>query len=388
MVAEELGLTGLSTDQDRWEAVVRRDRSADGAFYYAVTTTGIYCRPGCPSRLPRHENVRFFDRREEAELAGYRPCRRCRPDVPGAPPPLDRGAEAIVHACRRLEQAERPPTLDDLAKAAGLSPRQFHRRFRELVGVTPKHYAARQQARRFRENLSSARSITEAIHAADFGSTSRAYESSGRRLGMTPSAYRQGGAGLTIRYGIAPCHLGWVVVGHTDRGVCTIQFGDDPSELPGLVRESFPLARVEARPDFSALVQEVLSFIDAPKDGFALPLDIYGTAFQERVWQALHRIPPGATASYADVARHIGRPEAARAVARACAANRLAVAIPCHRVVRTDGGLGGYRWGVQRKQALLNREGEGVSAWREGVSHQRRSVGRCKEQAKRGGSVG
>lgn len=345
------------TDEDRrWNVVVRRDRSAANDFLYAVRTTGVYCRPGCTSRLPRRENVEFFDRCADAERAGYRPCKRCRPDDMS---PDERLAEIVVRACRRIEAAEKAPTLGQLAAEAGFSPWHFQRVFRERVGLTPKQYARSQQLGRLRHNLRTERSVTEAAYASGFGSSSRAHEGARERLAMTPSAYRKGSAGMTIRYGVAACDLGRVGVAVTEHGICAIELGDDAESVVERLRTSFPKARLEeAGAEFADLLERVVTLIETPASGIELPLDIRGTAFQERVWEALRRIPPGATASYAEIARRIGHPRAVRAVAGACAANRLAVAVPCHRAVRSDGGLGGYRWDAARKRALLLREAE------------------------------
>ncbi|MFZ5558559.1 MAG: bifunctional DNA-binding transcriptional regulator/O6-methylguanine-DNA methyltransferase Ada [Pseudomonadota bacterium] len=344
----------ITDEESRWNALVQRDRAAEGAFYYAVRTTGVFCRPGCSSRLPRRENVVFFYTCKEAELAGYRPCKRCKP---GATSPRERLVERIVQACRSIEQAETPPILDKLAAEAGLSPWYFHRLFKEIVGVTPKQYATTQQTQRFRDSLKTERTVTAAIYDAGFSSSSRAYDNARDRLSMAPSAYRNGAVGLTIRYGVARCFLGWIIVAATDRGICAIEFGDDPGTLTARVQESFPKAYLEEDgPDFSAVIERIIAFIEAPERGIDLPLDIQGTAFQERVWHALRQVPPGSTVSYADIAHRIGSPEAVRAVAQACSANKLAVAVPCHRVVRSDGKLSGYRWGVERKRVLLLRE--------------------------------
>ncbi len=344
----------FTDDERRWNAVVKRDRAAEGTFYYAVRTTGVFCRPGCSSRLPIRVNVEFFDTCREAELAGYRPCKRCKPGVSS---PHERLEEAIVQACRRIEQAEETPKLEELAEEAGLSPWHFHRLFNKIVGVTPKQYAATRRAQRFRDSLKTSLSVTDAIYESGFGSNSRAYEKAGDRLAMPPSIYRKGAAGLTIRYGVAPCFLGWVIVATTDRGICAIELGDDPKVLPAKVQRSFPNALLEeAGPDFSDLIQKIIGFIEAPGKGIELPLDILGTAFQQRVWHALREVPSGVTVSYTQIADRIGSPGAVRAVSRACAANKLAVAVPCHRVVRSDGSLSGYRWGIERKRTLLLRE--------------------------------
>lgn len=345
----------FSADDDRWQAVVRRDRAAAGDFLYGVRTTGVFCRPGCASRLPRRENVEFFDSCAAAAQAGYRPCRRCRPDDVS---PDERLAEIVVRACRRIETAEKAPTLAELALEAGLSPWHFQRIFRERVGLTPKHYARSHQLGRLREGLRTERSVTEATYAAGFGSSSRVHERARERLAMTPSAYRKGAAGMTIRYGVAACDLGRVGMAVTEQGICAIELGDETEAVVERLRASFPKARLEeAGAEFADLLERVVALVEAPASPVELPLDIRGTAFQERVWEALRRIPPGTTATYAEIARRIGHPRAQRAVAGACAANRLAVAVPCHRAVRSDGGAGGYRWGVARKRALLGREG-------------------------------
>ncbi len=344
----------FATDESRWKAVVARDPAAEGKFFYAVKTTGVFCRPGCSSRRPNRNNVAFFNMQADAERAGYRPCKRCQP---GAASLRARQADIIAGACHRLEQAEAAPTLAELAAATGLSPWHFHRLFKQIVGVTPKKYAATHRLQRFRGRLKANHSVAAAVYDAGFGSSSRAYENTGGRLGMTPSAYRKGAVGLTIRYTLARCFLGWIVVAITERGICAIEFGDDPKALRAQLQDHFPKATLEqADADFSTLVNAVTAFIETPAKGLDLPLDIQGTAFQQRVWHALREIPLGVTASYAEIARRIGKPGAVRAVARACAANKLAVVIPCHRVVRGNGALSGYRWGVERKRALLQRE--------------------------------
>jgi AraC family transcriptional regulator of adaptative response/methylated-DNA-[protein]-cysteine methyltransferase len=347
----------FSSDADRWRAVTCRDRSADGAFFYSVKTTGVYCRPSCGARLPRRENVRFHSNREEAERAGFRPCKRCRPDEPA--PDLRRVA-AVEKACRLIEAAGETPSLDELAEAAGMSRFHFHRVFKSITGVTPKAYAASHRARRVREALARSATVTEAIYSAGFNSSGRFYATSSQALGMLPTKFRSGAVGESIRFAIGECSLGSILVAATQKGICAVQLGDDPALLIKELQDRFPKATLRgADADFERWVAEVIGLVEAPAGGLGLPLDVRGSAFQHRVWQALRGIPPGSTATYAEIARRIGAPSAVRAVASACAANPAAVAIPCHRVVRTDGSLSGYRWGVERKRALLERESKG-----------------------------
>lgn len=296
----------------------------------------------------------FFPTVREAFESGFRPCRRCRPDAgPGIVPHL----AAIVSACRRIDGAEEPIPLAALASSAGMSPYHFHRVFRRIVGVTPKAYAGECRARRLREELGRGVPVTRAMYDAGFGSASRLYDSAGDLLGMAPSRYKGGAAGVPIRYGLAKCSLGWLLAAATDRGICAIALGDSPGPLVGRLRESFPRADVrEGDRTFAGWLARVAALVESPGSAPGLPLDIRGTAFQRRVWDALRAIPAGETASYAEIASRVGKPGAARAVAGACAANLLAVAVPCHRVVRKDGEPGGYRWGVKRKRALLQRE--------------------------------
>ena len=341
-------------DDARWNAVVRRDRAADGAFYYSVRTTGVYCRPSCGSRPARRENVRFHANRVEAERAGFRPCKRCRPHDAALD---ERRASAVARACRLIEASEEPPGLDALAESAGMSRFHFHRVFKAITGVTPKAYADAQRAQKVRDGLSRAVTVTEAIYGAGFHSNGRFYAHSSNLLGMTPTAVRAGGDGTSIRVAIGRSWLGLVLVAATERGVCTIMLGDDPDVLLHELRERFPNAqRIDGDPEFERLVARVITCVEKPSSAADLPLDIRGTAFQRRVWEALRAIPVGSTATYTEIAQRIGHPTAVRAVAHACASNPVAVAIPCHRAVRTDGSLAGYRWGIERKARLLGRE--------------------------------
>lgn len=338
----------------RWASVVARDRTVDGTFWYSVATTGVYCRPSCPSRAANPRNVRFFDRIADAEAAGFRPCKRCKPDRSS---PDAQNAAMVSRICRLIEEAAEPPPLSELARAAGLSPSHFHRVFKAVTGVTPKVFAAARRADKVRDKLGRSATVTQAIYDAGFNSNGRFYEESEGLLGMTPTEYRAGGANAEIRFAVGECSLGSILVASSEKGVCAIQFGDDPDALVRDLQDRFPAARlIGADGEFERLVATVVGFVEQPARGLDLPLDVRGTAFQQRVWQALREIPAGSTASYLEIAEGIGAPKAARAVARACAANGIALAIPCHRVVRTDGALSGYRWGVERKRALLDRE--------------------------------
>jgi AraC family transcriptional regulator of adaptative response/methylated-DNA-[protein]-cysteine methyltransferase len=341
-------------DEERWQAVKRRDSALDGKFVFAVRTTGVFCRPSCASRPAKRENVTFFLTGAEAEKAGYRACKRCRPDKLGAPDPQ---VQAVKRACERIETAEEAPKLAELAASAGLSPYHFHRVFKAITGVTPKAYAAETRARRAADKLRTAETVTEAIYDAGFNSSSRFYENTDARLGMTPGAVRRGGAGAVIRFAVGEASLGAVLVAATDKGVCAITLGDDPDVLVRDLQDRFPRAEFKGGDaEFERMVAEVVGLVEAPGQRLDLPLDIRGTAFQQKVWAALQAIPPGKTATYTEIARAIGQPTAVRAVAQACGANPLAVAIPCHRVVRSDGDISGYRWGVERKRKLIDRE--------------------------------
>jgi AraC family transcriptional regulator of adaptative response/methylated-DNA-[protein]-cysteine methyltransferase len=344
------------TEQDpRWRAVVARDRGADGKFVYGVLSTGVYCRPSCPSRQAKPENVRFHLTSEAAEQAGFRPCKRCKPNRAG---PVEEHTAMVEEACRFIEAADEIPSLNELAHRSGMSPFHFHRVFKTITGVTPKGYANAHRAQRVRRELAKPETtVTSAIYDAGFNSNGRFYATSSAVLGMNPTEYRAGGANTEIRFAVGECSLGSVLVATSERGVCAILLGDDPDALVRDLQDRFPQARlIGGDAEFEELVAKVVGFVEAPRQGLDLPLDIAGTAFQQRVWQALRKIPAGETASYADVARRIGSPKSVRAVAQACGANAIAVAIPCHRVVRNDGALSGYRWGVERKRALLEKE--------------------------------
>ncbi|OPB02200.1 bifunctional DNA-binding transcriptional regulator/O6-methylguanine-DNA methyltransferase Ada [Pseudomonas fluorescens] len=338
----------------RWAAIIARDAKADTLFVYGVKTTGVYCRPSSASRLPRPQNIEFFDTPEQAEAAGYRPSKRAAGDQTQL---AAHHAHLVATACRYIEQAETPPSLDEVARLAGLSAFHFHRVFKAITGLTPKGYASALRARKIRDGLLNEHSVTDALYDAGFNSNSRFYESADQLLGMTPTDYRAGGTNSEIRFAVGQCSLGAILVAQSQRGVCAILLGDDPDKLVRDLQDQFAQAQlVGADRHFEQLIAQVVGFIEAPALGLDLPLDLRGTAFQERVWRALRDIPLGSTASYAQIAERIGAPKSFRAVAQACGANCLAVAIPCHRVVRSDGELSGYRWGVARKRQLLERE--------------------------------
>jgi AraC family transcriptional regulator of adaptative response/methylated-DNA-[protein]-cysteine methyltransferase len=348
----------FTTDAQRWNAVTARDSAADGHFYYSVKTTGVYCRPSCPSRPALRKNVRFHASCAEAEAAGFRACKRCKPDTAGL---AAEHAAAVAAACRTIElavqSAEDVPDLDTLARAAGMSRFHFHRVFKAATGVTPKAYATAQRARQLRERLPGSDSVTTAMYDAGFNSNARFYAQADKALGMPPARFRTGGANTTIRFAVGECSLGSILVAATDHGVCAIALGDDPETLLRELQDRFAKAQlIGGDAAFEAWVAKVVGLVEAPRIGLDLPLDVRGTAFQQRVWQALRAIPAGATLSYSALAARIGAPKAVRAVASTCAANTLAVAIPCHRILRNDGSISGYRWGVERKRALLERE--------------------------------
>ena len=351
---QQLNSTPFSTDDARWAAVSRRDRIADGQFYYSVATTGIYCRPACAARLALRVNVRFHLTCAAAEQAGFRACKRCRPNGVGL---AAERAAAVALTCRLIESAEDIPSLETLAAAAGMSSFHFHRIFKSFTGITPRAYADAHRTQQVRATLRRSNTVTQAIYDAGFNSSGRFYATSAATLGMTPENFRCGGSGASIRFAIGECSLGSILVAATATGICAILLGDDPACLLRELEESFPKAQlIGADKDFEQWVAQVVGMVEVPEIGLALPLDLRGTAFQQRVWQALREIPAGATASYTEIAKHIGAPKAVRAVASACASNTIAVAIPCHRVMRHDGTLSGYRWGIERKRVLLERE--------------------------------
>lgn len=336
----------------RWAAVRARDPAADGQFFYSVKTTGVYCRPSCASRTARPENVAFHATAAAAERAGFRPCKRCKPDQPAG-----QQVAQVAELCRWIERSEQMPSLEMLAQHAGLSPWHLHRVFKAVTGVTPRAYAAAHRALRVKAGLTDGATVTEAIYGAGYNSSARFYEQSKAILGMTPGRYRAGGTDTAMRFAIGECSLGAILVAASTQGICAILMGDDPDALVRDLQDRFPRAElVGGDTAFERWVAQVVGFVEQPRLGLDLPLDVRGTAFQQRVWQALQKIPAGTTASYSEIAQRIGAPRSVRAVAGACAANALAVAIPCHRVVRNDGGLSGYRWGVARKRALLERE--------------------------------
>lgn len=351
------------SDDDKWNALIQCDirsdiRSgirSDDMFFYGVLTTGIYCRPGCSSRLPNRKNVRFFNSCDEAEKAGFRPCKRCHPDDKER---RDLKTPAVLNACRMIEDADNPLSLEEIAEKAGFNACYFHRIFKRIVGVTPKQYAMEVRLKKTRSCLQSEQTVTEAIYNSGFESSSRFYEKSTAVLGMSPSAYKNGAPDIEIQHAVVKSYIGWVLVAMTEKGICSVTLGDSPEKLKEDLYQSFPKAKFkEPGQNFEAVLAKILALISAPNSSsIELPLDIRGTAFQRRVWDALQQIAPGSTASYAEIAASIGQPSAARAVARACAANPVAVIVPCHRVIRRDGKISGYRWGIERKRNILERE--------------------------------
>jgi AraC family transcriptional regulator of adaptative response/methylated-DNA-[protein]-cysteine methyltransferase len=348
------GSQGDITRDPRWAALVGRDPKSDGQFFYSVKTTGVFCRPSCGARTPRPENVAFHPTVRAAEEAGFRACLRCQPS--GATR-AEENARKVAALCQYIDRTDPPPTLEALARHVGWSVYHLHRVFRAVTGLTPKAYAEARRDERMRASLAQSRTVTQAIYDAGFNSSGRFYEKADRVLGMKPDHYRTGGARTQIRFAIGQCSLGAILVAASSRGVCAILLGDDPTQLAHDLEDRFPRAELLGScADFEQWVARVVGFVEAPRLGLDLPLDVRGTAFQERVWQALRKVPVGTTVTYTEIAQKLGSPRAVRAVAQACAANPIAVAIPCHRVVRADGELAGYRWGVERKRTLLSRE--------------------------------
>ena len=338
-----------------WDAVLERHKNPQPSFIYAVKSTGIYCRPSCPSRRPLRKNVAFYETNNQAETGGFRACLRCQPNQE---PPSDKTASLVAKACRMIDEAEEEPRLEELAKQSGLSVFHFQRTFKSLIGVTPKAYAQASRMKKFRTLVdANDGSITSAIYEAGYNSSSRFYETAMQAFGMTPTRLRKGGKGVRIFFAIGECSLGSVLVASSTKGVCAMLLGDTPEIVLDDLQTRFPKAELIGNDlHYESLIATIIQFVDTPNTGFDLPLDIQGTAFQQRVWQALRDIPVGMTASYGEIARKIGAPKSFRAVAQACGANSIAVAIPCHRVVRSDGGLSGYRWGIERKRSLLENE--------------------------------
>ena len=354
MMTMQLQATKVRNHTSRWQAVKHRDSAADGTFVYAVKTTGVYCRPSCAARLARRENVEFFATPAAAEREGFRACKRCRPNDAAAG---NDHTDAITRACKLIDAADETPDVEALAAAVGMSTSHFHRVFKSQTGVTPKAYASAHRARRVRDELAKGKDVTSAMYNAGFNSNGRFYATAAKTLGMKPTAFRAGGARMTIRFSVGECSLGSILVAASQVGICAISLGDDPDELLKWLQDRFPKAQfIGGDKQFEKVVGQVIAFVERPAIGLKLPLDVRGTAFQQRVWQKLTEIPIGTTRTYSDIASALGAPKSTRAVGAACGANPIAVAIPCHRVVRTDGSLCGYRWGLERKAKLLKSE--------------------------------
>jgi AraC family transcriptional regulator, regulatory protein of adaptative response / methylated-DNA-[protein]-cysteine methyltransferase len=354
------GVTVMLDTQQCWDAVVAHDARANGRFFYSVRTTGVYCRLGCASRQPRRDNVAFYETAAAAEAAGFRPCKRCRPNEASS---AERHMAAIGRACALIRAQDSLPSLAELAAAAGISPFHFHRVFKQVTGATPREWGKAYRLGRFAARLDAGDPVADAVYAAGFGASSRAYAAAPGGLGMTPATRRRGGEGELVRYAIVPTPIGQALIAATGRGICLTALGEDRASLEAELRRRFPAAVLEpadaALADWAA---QIVAFITRPTAQPDLPLDISGTAFQAQVWRALQKIPPGQTTTYREIAAALGRPQAVRAVAQACASNRLALLVPCHRVIRSDGDLAGYRWGVEKKRALLAREHDATAA--------------------------
>ena len=361
MLQTETNMTTTMNNPELWSAVLSRDASRDGTFVFAVRSTGIYCRPSCPARRPRRKQVSFFQVPEAAEQAGFRACRRCHPRrVHSNDPQIDL-VRSICHAID--EHDEEPVTLKTLSAETGVSAHHLQRTFKNVMGITPRQYAEARRMDQFKAKVKEGASVTEAMYGAGYGSSRGLYEKSSARLGMTPATYGRGGQGMRIIYTIAACPLGRVLVAATERGVCSVALGDSDSELGAALFAEYPNASIDSRdtiisPSLNLWLSKVLEHLSGKTARIDLPLDIQATAFQWRVWEELQRIPLGATRSYQEIAQAIGNPKAVRAVASACAGNHVALVIPCHRVIREDKGMGGYRWGLKRKEALLRSEND------------------------------
>src|SRR5262245_54943841 len=354
MTTNEVHTFETVSDDARWTRIVARDKGADGVFWYSVLTTGVYCRPSCPSRTANPKNVRLHATLAEAKATGFRPCKRCNPNGQSTDVMV---AGLVAKACRLIESSEEELSLGNLAASFGRSPSHFHRLFKTATGLTPKEYADAYRAARIRKGLMENTSVTEAICGAGFNSSGRFYEKSKKLLGMTPTQFRSGGANEEINFAVGQTTLGAILVASSKKGVVSILLGSDPDKLLRDLQARFPKATlIGGDKEYGKLVPRVDGLIEAPNRGLNLPLDIRGTAFQRRVWRALQRISAATTVSYAEIAKRIVSPKSVRAVAGACAANNIAVAIPCHRVVRTDGSLSGYAWGIARKSELIDRE--------------------------------
>jgi AraC family transcriptional regulator, regulatory protein of adaptative response / methylated-DNA-[protein]-cysteine methyltransferase len=362
MLQVSTNMPNVMDNPELWNAVVSRDTSRDGSFVFAVRSTGIYCRPSCPARRPRPEQVSFFQVPEAAEQAGFRACRRCHPRRAHARDPRIELVRQICHAID--EHDEEPQTLKTLSEETGVSAHHLQRTFKEVMGITPRQYADSRRLNQFKTNVKQGASVTEALYTAGYGSSRGLYEQSSSRLGMTPATYGRGGKGMRIIYTTADCSLGRLLVAATERGVCSVALGDSDAKLVAALFAEYPNASIDSKdtaisPSLNLWLHEVLNLISGKTPHTDLPLDVQATAFQWQVWEELRRIPRGATRSYQEIAKAIGKPQSVRAVANACARNHVALVIPCHRVIREDQTLGGYRWGMERKKQLLQKEAGG-----------------------------
>ncbi|MHC5774224.1 bifunctional DNA-binding transcriptional regulator/O6-methylguanine-DNA methyltransferase Ada [Nostoc sp.] len=344
-------------EETLWEAVLNRDSTIDGKLFYGVRSTRIYCRPICPSRRPNRHQVCFFESAQEAEIAGFRPCKRCQPQSETVPNPAK---AKVLAVCRYIEaQGDRIPTLSELSSEVEMSPSYLQRIFKQIIGVSPFKYADALRSQRLKQRLQEGEEIAHAVYDTGYGSSSQLYEKAPKQLGMTPKTYQQAGKTISIVYAIAPCPLGYLLVATTEKGICAVKLGDEADKLEHILIKEFHQAHI-MRDDHThkEWIEAILNFISGDETHLDLPLDIRGTAFQKQVWEALQKIPYGETCTYTDIARNIAKPQAVRAVGNACGANPIALIVPCHRVLRSDGSLGGYHWGIERKQKLLIQESE------------------------------